>query len=99
MDSIDTFKLKALDSMKQTIGTLSNEVDKSQAYIARAQGATPTGAITAQHPALSLDSDIGSWRANRAITPRSCARPMPRCRFNSRAGGAAAGRSGNARPS
>jgi uncharacterized protein YaaN involved in tellurite resistance len=39
MDTIDTFKLKALDSMKQTVNTLSGEVEKSKAYIARAQGA------------------------------------------------------------
>ena len=39
MDAIDTFKLKALDSMKSTVGTLSNEVEKSKGYIARAQGA------------------------------------------------------------
>lgn len=38
MDTIDTFKLKALDSMKQTVNTLSGEVEKSRAYIARAQG-------------------------------------------------------------
>ena len=57
MDSIDTFKLKALDSMKQTVGTLSNEVEKSKAYIARAQGASATTG-QAQHPALSLDGGI-----------------------------------------
>ena len=39
MDAIDTFKLKALDSMKTTVGTLSNEVEKSKGYIARAEGA------------------------------------------------------------
>ncbi|WP_404482205.1 toxic anion resistance protein [Novosphingobium sp. BL-52-GroH] len=38
MDSIDTFKLKALDSMKQTVTALEGEVGKSKAYIARAQG-------------------------------------------------------------
>jgi uncharacterized protein YaaN involved in tellurite resistance len=35
MDSIDTFKVAALDSMKQTIGTLQGEVDKAQSYLAR----------------------------------------------------------------
>ena len=39
MDAIDTFKLKALDSMKTTVTTLSNEVEKSKGYIARAEGA------------------------------------------------------------
>ncbi|MFC0204081.1 toxic anion resistance protein [Novosphingobium soli] len=38
MDSIDTFKLKALDSMKQTVTALEGEIGKSKAYIARAQG-------------------------------------------------------------
>ena len=39
MDAIDAFKLKALDSMKATVTTLSNEVEKSKGYIARAEGA------------------------------------------------------------
>ncbi|MBO9574404.1 MAG: toxic anion resistance protein [Sphingobium sp.] len=38
MDNIDTFKLKALENMKATVNTLSNEVEKSKGYIARAQG-------------------------------------------------------------
>ena len=38
MDQIDTFKLQALDNMKQTVGTLSDEVEKSRGYIARAEG-------------------------------------------------------------
>ncbi len=38
MDSIDAFKMKALDSMKTTVGTLESEVEKSKGYIARAQG-------------------------------------------------------------
>ncbi|MFM5916950.1 MAG: toxic anion resistance protein, partial [Novosphingobium sp.] len=40
MDNIDTFKVKALESMKQTVTTLSAEVEKSRGYIARAEGAT-----------------------------------------------------------
>ncbi|PSJ39592.1 toxic anion resistance protein [Allosphingosinicella deserti] len=38
MDSIDQFKLQALSSMKQTVNTLSTEVEKSRGYIARAEG-------------------------------------------------------------
>ncbi|QJQ31156.1 toxic anion resistance protein [Sphingomonas lacunae] len=38
MDAVDTFKLKALDSMKVTITTLTAEVEKSRGYIARAEG-------------------------------------------------------------
>jgi len=43
MDAIDTFKLKALDSMKATVGALSTEVEKSKGYIARAEGAAQGG--------------------------------------------------------
>lgn len=39
MDAIDTFKLQALDSMKQTVAVLTDEVEKSRGYIARAEGA------------------------------------------------------------
>jgi uncharacterized protein YaaN involved in tellurite resistance len=39
MDSIDTFKVKALASMKTTVNALSSEVEKSRGYIARAEGA------------------------------------------------------------
>ena len=39
MDAIDTFKLQALASMKTTVDTLTNEVEKSRGYIARAEGA------------------------------------------------------------
>ncbi|WP_344804867.1 toxic anion resistance protein [Microlunatus ginsengisoli] len=35
MDSIDTFKLQALDTMAQTIGTLESEVAKSKEYLDR----------------------------------------------------------------
>ncbi len=38
MDQIDRFKLEALDNMKQTVTTLSGEVEKSKGYIARAEG-------------------------------------------------------------
>jgi len=39
MDTIDAFKLKALDSMKTTVNLLGTEVEKSKGYIARAEGA------------------------------------------------------------
>jgi uncharacterized protein YaaN involved in tellurite resistance len=38
MDAVDTFKLQALGSMKQTVDVLSTEVEKSRGYIARAEG-------------------------------------------------------------
>jgi uncharacterized protein YaaN involved in tellurite resistance len=37
MDSIDEFKLKALDNMSTTIGVLETEVEKSRAYLERVQ--------------------------------------------------------------
>ena len=38
MDAIDTFKVQALASMKTTVDTLGNEVEKSRGYIARSAG-------------------------------------------------------------
>ena len=55
MDSIDTFKLKALDSMKQTVDTLSNEVEKSRGYIARAEGAAQAKLAADEPSLLSLE--------------------------------------------
>ncbi len=39
MDAIDEFKVSALSSMKVTVDTLGEEVEKSRGYIARAEGA------------------------------------------------------------
>lgn len=39
MDTIDTFKLAALDSMKKTIDNLSSEITKAQNYVERARTA------------------------------------------------------------
>ncbi|MCL1838924.1 MAG: toxic anion resistance protein, partial [Propionibacteriaceae bacterium] len=52
MDSIDQFKLKALDTMSQTIGTLETEVSKSRAYLDRA---TKADSIAESAPAISID--------------------------------------------
>jgi uncharacterized protein YaaN involved in tellurite resistance len=38
MDTIDRFKIEALGNMKQTVETLTTEVEKSRGYIARAEG-------------------------------------------------------------
>jgi uncharacterized protein YaaN involved in tellurite resistance len=40
MDSIDEFKVQALASMKTTVDALTDEVEKSRGYIARAEGAS-----------------------------------------------------------
>jgi len=53
MDAIDTFKLQALDSMKQTVNVLTDEVEKSRGYIARAEGAAraqPAGGSSSGDP-------------------------------------------------
>jgi uncharacterized protein YaaN involved in tellurite resistance len=52
MDNIDTFKVKALDSMKQTVDTLSKEVEKSKGYIARAEGASQASSGASSGPSL-----------------------------------------------
>jgi uncharacterized protein YaaN involved in tellurite resistance len=46
MDSIDAYKLNALDSMKQTIDALSTEVTKAQAYLDRARASSPSDSPT-----------------------------------------------------
>ena len=54
MDSIDTFKAKALENMKTTVNTLSDEVEKSKGYIARAEGqAQAASQAHADNPLLS----------------------------------------------
>jgi uncharacterized protein YaaN involved in tellurite resistance len=52
MDNIDTFKVKALDSMKTTVETLSKEVEKSKGYIARAEGASQASGGASSGPSL-----------------------------------------------
>ena len=57
MDEVDSFKLRALESMKQTVNTLSDEVEKSKGYIARAEGqAQAAKEVSNQKSLLSLDS-------------------------------------------
>jgi uncharacterized protein YaaN involved in tellurite resistance len=51
MDAVDTFKVKALASMKQTVEALSSEVEKSKGYIARAEGQAQA-AQAVQEPSL-----------------------------------------------
>ena len=53
IDTIDTFKLAALDSMRKTIDTLSTEVARAQKYVERARSAE-----LAQARANSLVSEL-----------------------------------------
>ena len=55
IDNIDQFKLKALSSMKQTVDTLSSEVEKSKGYIARAEGQSHAAKVSAEPSILSLE--------------------------------------------
>ncbi len=57
MDEVDEFKVKALASMKQTVTVLTDEVEKSKGYIARAEGQAQAEAKVASEPSLlALDS-------------------------------------------
>ncbi|RJY09835.1 toxic anion resistance protein [Aurantiacibacter aquimixticola] len=56
MDEVDSFKLRALDSMKQTVDVLSTEVEKSKGYIARAEGQAQAAQQVNDSGLLSLES-------------------------------------------
>ena len=55
MDEVDQFKLRALDSMKQTVNVLSDEVEKSKGYIARAEGQSQAQRQVAESGLLSIE--------------------------------------------
>jgi uncharacterized protein YaaN involved in tellurite resistance len=55
MDAVDTFKVKALASMKQTVDTLSTEVEKSKGYIARAEGQAQASKAVQEPSLLTAD--------------------------------------------
>ncbi len=55
MDEVDRFKLEALSSMKQTVTVLSDEVQKSKGYIARAEGQAQASKSVTESPLLSLE--------------------------------------------
>jgi uncharacterized protein YaaN involved in tellurite resistance len=55
MDEVDNFKVRALESMKQTVETLGQEVEKSKGYIARAEGQAQASQLANQSSLLSLE--------------------------------------------
>ena len=55
MDEVDSFKLRALDSMKQTVTLLTDEVEKSKGYIARAEGQAQDQKQVAESGLLSIE--------------------------------------------
>ncbi|RKF20620.1 toxic anion resistance protein [Altericroceibacterium spongiae] len=55
MDEVDEFKVKALSSMKQTVTTLSDEVEKSKGYIARAEGQAQAQQSASEPSLLTLE--------------------------------------------
>ncbi len=56
MDEVDSFKLRALESMKQTVTVLTDEVEKSKGYIARAEGQEQAAKAADGPSLLSLDA-------------------------------------------
>jgi uncharacterized protein YaaN involved in tellurite resistance len=53
MDEVDAFKVRALDSMKQTVNVLTSEVERSKGYIARAEGQAQAQAkVASSEPSL-----------------------------------------------
>ena len=56
MDEVDTFKIRALDSMKQTVTVLSGEIEKSKGYIARAEGQNQAASKMAESSLLTVES-------------------------------------------
>ena len=55
MDAVDTFKVKALANMKQTVDVLSTEVEKSKGYIARAEGQAKASATVTESKLLTVE--------------------------------------------
>jgi uncharacterized protein YaaN involved in tellurite resistance len=63
MDAIDTYKVQALDSMKQTVDALSAEVTKAQAYLDRVHDSddqNPTSELTVGEPTPAPTPPSGS---------------------------------------
>ena len=56
MDQIDRFKVEALANMKQTVDTLGTEVQKSQGYIARAEGVGQTRIDAGPSPLTPIEA-------------------------------------------
>src|SRR6476619_5612496 len=56
MDQIDRCKLEALVNMKQTVDTLSKEVEKSKGYIARAEGVEKGRIESAASPLIPIEA-------------------------------------------
>lgn len=56
MDEVDNFKVRALEAMKQTVTVLTDEVEKSKGYIARAEGQAKAAQAASQPSLLSLES-------------------------------------------
>ena len=55
MDEVHDFKVRVLESMKQTVTVLSDEVEKSKGYIARAEGQSQAQNRIAEDSLLSIE--------------------------------------------
>ncbi|WP_240956990.1 toxic anion resistance protein [Pseudopontixanthobacter vadosimaris] len=56
MDEVDQFKLRSLNSMKQTVEVLTDEVEKSKGYIARAEGQSQAASRIEAPSLLSVEN-------------------------------------------
>jgi hypothetical protein len=54
MDAIATFKARSLDSMQQTVDSLSGEVTKARVYLDRVRQQESTAALTADTADVQL---------------------------------------------
>jgi len=50
MDTIDTYKLEALESMRKTVAALTGEVSKAQSYLERARNVPATKLVGSGGP-------------------------------------------------
>src|SRR3569623_2106167 len=78
MDQIDRFKIEALGNMKQTVNTLSSEVEKSKGYIARAEGVAKGRIESAPSPLTPIKSKCPPRRPPKSLpTPTPCSSGGP----------------------
>jgi len=58
MDDVSKFKAKALDSMEQTVNSLTGEVQKAKAYVENERGLMPGGAVAPQAASSSTQTGL-----------------------------------------
>ncbi len=58
MDAVADYKVKALDSMSQTVDALTTEVAKAKTYLDKTRASTATDALTHLDPAAAGDASV-----------------------------------------